>query len=210
MVPSQLLSFPFIFFPLVFLSQSLGDSLLISPWFSLSGFLLISRSPFFFGFHTNSFSIFKSSSCHQFLSSIYTRACLDLGVSTLATRHFFLLIFCSYCKALFFGHWICDFVHTVFIFIFIFKNSFGLFLANLFFFLLYCFQERRPPHHWYFFSSLLSLSLSLSLRFGLLLWFLSLSHSLISSLAQLLPPSWLFILASVWVVTFVWVSLCLS
>ena len=104
LVPSQLLSFSFIFFLLVFLSQSLSDSLLISPWFSLSDFLLISPSPSFFGFHTNSLSIFKSSSCHQFLSSIYTRACLDLGLSTLATRHFFLLIFCSCCKPLFVGH----------------------------------------------------------------------------------------------------------
>ena len=51
-------------------------------------------------------------------------------------------------------------------------------------------------------SLFFSLFLSLSFIFDLLLWFLSLSHSLISSLAQLLPPLWLFILASVWVVTF--------
>ena len=59
------------------LSLSISDSLLI-----------ISPSPFFFGFHTNSLSIFKSSSCHLFLSSIYTSACLDLGVSKLVTAHF--------------------------------------------------------------------------------------------------------------------------
>ena len=34
--------------------------------------------------------------CHQFLFSICTIACLDLGVRTLVTRHFSLLIF-SYC-----------------------------------------------------------------------------------------------------------------
>ena len=55
---------------------------------NLSGYLLISPPPFFFGFHTNSLSIFKSSSCRQFLSSIYTSACLDLGVSKLVTPHF--------------------------------------------------------------------------------------------------------------------------
>ena len=59
------------------LSLSISDSLLI-----------ISPSPFFFGFHTNSLSIFKCSSCHLFLSSIYTSACLDLGVSKLVTPHF--------------------------------------------------------------------------------------------------------------------------
>ena len=123
----------------------------------------------------------------------------------------FLLMFCSYCKALFVGHWICDFVHTVyFAFWFVSCQPF------LFSFILILRQEDTPPlpagwslsppHHWYFFSSLAPLTLSLTLffRFDLLLWFLSLSHSLmslISSLAQLLPPLWLSILASVWVAT---------
>ena len=116
-------------------STSLFPLYLIPHCFSLSASSFISPSPFFSGFHTNSLSIFKSSSCHLFLSSIYTSAGLDLGVSKLVTPHFFfLLIFCSYCKALFVDHWICDFVHTVF-----FKNSFGLFLANLFFFLIFWF-----------------------------------------------------------------------
>ena len=120
---------------------------------------------------------------------------------------FFLLIFCSYCKALFVvGHWICDIVHTVyFVFWFVSRQPF------LFSFILILRQEATPPlpagrsssppHHWYFFPSLASLSLSLFFRFDLLLWFLSLSHSLISSLSQLLPPLWLSILASVWVAT---------
>ena len=56
-----------------FLRWSLSISLSISD-----SLLIISPSPFFFGFHTNSLSIFKSSSCHLFLSSIYTSACSDL------------------------------------------------------------------------------------------------------------------------------------
>ena len=56
-----------------FLHWSLSISLSISD-----SLLIISPSPFFFGFHTNSLSIFKSSSCHLFLSSIYTSACSDL------------------------------------------------------------------------------------------------------------------------------------
>ena len=104
---------------------------------------------------------------------------------------------------MFVGHWICDFVHSFFIY-----NNSGLFLATLFFFLLLWLQERRPRHRRqqadrlrcvaasslvFLLSSRLfhslSLSLSLSHRFDLLLWFLSLSFALfnlISSLAQLL------------------------
>ena len=130
----------------------------------------------------------------------------------LVTRHFFFW---------FFVHIVRHCLLLVIEFVILFTQFilyFGLFLASLFFFsfILILRQEATPPlpagrsssppHHWYFFPSLASLSLSLFFRFDLLLWFLSLSHSLISSLAQLLPPLWLSILASVWVVTFVWVS----
>ena len=47
--------------------------MVLSQWF----FINLSFSIFFFfGFHTNFLSVFKRSSCHRFLSSIYTSACL--------------------------------------------------------------------------------------------------------------------------------------
>ena len=80
----------------------------------------------------------------------------------------FLLIFCSYCKAFFVGHWICDFVHTVyFAFWFVscqpFLFSFILILRQEATPPLPAGQSSSPPHHWYFFSSLASLTLSYSL-----------------------------------------------
>ena len=73
--------FPLYFFPSSFpLSESqwffISLSLVLSQWL----FINLSFS-FLFWVSTNSLSIFKSSSCHQFLFSIYTSACLDLGVS---------------------------------------------------------------------------------------------------------------------------------
>ena len=73
--------FPLYFFPTSFpLSESqwffIYHSLVLTQWLFIN--LLFS---FLFWFSTNSLSIFKSSSCHQFLSRIYTSACLDLGVS---------------------------------------------------------------------------------------------------------------------------------
>ena len=121
--------------PNCWLPLNLSSSPLFFPnqCFSLSDFSLISPSPFFLGFHTNFLSIFKSSSCHLFLSSIYTSACLDLGVSKLVTPHFF--FFCvhmvRHCLL------VIEFVilSTQFFFFLFFNNS-GLFLATLFFFLL--------------------------------------------------------------------------
>ena len=58
-------------------STSLFPLYLIPHCFSLSASSLISPSPFFSSFHTNSLSIFKRSYGHHlFLSSIYTSACL--------------------------------------------------------------------------------------------------------------------------------------